>query len=134
MGWRARFERAYHRRGRRGCSGRHLELLLLTLYSTRRRAPEKLPFFSYSSHLQLEREQLSRNGLHSGLENRKLSATMKPDLDGRTVLALQSTRQALSETYREKSSDLAKLGLDPVRCARHPRAPRPRAPRAQMAR
>ena len=39
---------------------------------------------------------------------------MKPDLDGRTVLALQSTRQALSETYREKSSDLAILELDHV--------------------
>ena len=67
------------------------------------------------SHIQLEHDQLSEIGLHSGLSNRKLSATMKPDLDGRTVLALQSTRQALSETYREKSSDLAKLGLDPVR-------------------
>ena len=49
----------------------------------------------------LEREQLLKNGLHSGLANRKLSATMEPDLDGRTVLALQSRCQALSDTYRD---------------------------------
>ena len=49
MGWRARFERAYHRRGRRGCSGRHLELHLLTLHSTRRRAPREATLFLTSS-------------------------------------------------------------------------------------
>ena len=54
-----------------------------------------------SSHIQLEREQLLKNGLHSGLANRKLSATMEPDLDGRTVLARQSRCQALSDTYRD---------------------------------
>ena len=48
------------------------------------------------SHIQLAHDQLSENGLHSGLGNRKLSATMKPDLDGRTVLGLQpQTRRAL---------------------------------------
>ena len=67
-----------------------------------------------SSHLQLEREQLSRNGLHSGLENRKLSATMKPDLGGRTARGLQSRHRPLSETNREKFSDLAQPGLDHV--------------------
>lgn len=59
------------------------------------------------SGLQLEHDQLSEIGLHSGSSNRKLSATMKPDLDGRTVLGLQPRHKALSETYREKSSDLA---------------------------
>ena len=63
------------------------------------------------SDFQLERDKLSRNGLHSGLANRKLSATMKPDLDGRTARGLQSRHKALSETYREKFSDLAKLQL-----------------------
>ena len=66
------------------------------------------------SDLQLEHDQLSEIGLHSGLSNRKLSATMKPDLDGRTVLGLQPRHKALSETYREKSSDLALLELDPA--------------------
>jgi hypothetical protein len=66
------------------------------------------------SDLQLEHDQLSEIGLHSGLSNRKLSATMKPDLDGRTVLGLQPRHKALSETYREKSSDLAILELDPA--------------------
>ena len=45
MGWRARFEGAYHRRGRRGCSGRRLELHLLMLHSTRRRAPREATLF-----------------------------------------------------------------------------------------
>ena len=49
------------------------------------------------------------------MSNRKLSATMKPDLDGRTVLGLQPRHKALSETYREKSSDLAILELDPAK-------------------
>jgi hypothetical protein len=66
------------------------------------------------SDLQLEHDQLSEIGLHSGLSNRKLSATMKPDLDGRTVLGLQPRHKALSETFREKSSDLAILELDPA--------------------
>ena len=39
---------------------------------------------------------------------------MKPDLDGRTVLGLQPRHKAPSETYREKSSDLAILELDPA--------------------
>ena len=65
------------------------------------------------SGLQLEHDQLSEIGLHSGSSNRKLSATMKPDLDGRTVLGLQPRHKALSETFRENSSDLAHLGLDP---------------------
>ena len=52
------------------------------------------------------------------MSNRKLSATMKPDLDGRTVLGLQPRHKALSETYREKSSDLAILELDHVLCVR----------------
>ena len=39
---------------------------------------------------------------------------MKPDLDGRTVLGLQPRHKALSETFREKSSDLAILELDPA--------------------
>ena len=46
------------------------------------------------------------------MSNRKLSATMKPDLDGRTVLGLQPRHKAVSETFREKSSDLAILELD----------------------
>lgn len=74
------------------------------------------------SDLQLEHDQLSEIGLHSGLSNRKLSATMKPDLDGRTVLGLQPRHKALSETYREKSSDLAILELDPA-ARRRARAP-----------
>ena len=111
MGWRARFECAYHRRGRRGCSGRRLELHLLMLHSARRRARlEKPPL----THLQLERDELSTNGLHSGRANRKLSATMEPDLGGRTVRDLQPRHKALSETYREEFSDSGHLGLDPV--------------------
>ena len=47
IGWRARFDCAYHRCSRRGFSGRHLLHHLLTRHSTRRRAPEKLPFFSH---------------------------------------------------------------------------------------
>ena len=39
---------------------------------------------------QLEREQLSRSGLRSGLENREISATAEPDLDGRTVHGLST--------------------------------------------
>ena len=66
------------------------------------------------SGLQLEDEPLSRNGLRSGLANRKLSATAEPDLDGRTVRGLQPRHQALSETYRDKSSDYGMLGLDPA--------------------
>jgi plasmid maintenance system killer protein len=112
MGWRARFECAYPRRGRRGCSGRRLELHLLMLHSARRRARlEKPPL----THLQLERDELSTNGLHSGRANRKLSATMEPDLGGRTARDLQPRHQALSETYREEFSDSGHLGLDPVR-------------------
>ena len=117
MGWRARFECAYHRRGRRGCSGRHLELHLLMLHSARRRAPREATLLT---HLQLEREQLSRNGLHSGLANRKLSATMKPDLGGRTARDLQPRQQALSETYREEFSDLGHPRSDPVITDRAP--------------
>ena len=41
------------------------------------------------SDLQLQRDQLLRNGLHSGLANRKLSATMEPDLRRRTVRSRQ---------------------------------------------
>jgi hypothetical protein len=47
IGLRARFECAYHRCSRRGFSDRHLLHHLLTRHSTRRRAPEKLPFFSH---------------------------------------------------------------------------------------
>ena len=49
---------------------------------------------------------------------------MEPNLSGRTVRGLQSRHKALSETYREKFSDLAKLQLDQAgnfplaRCAR----------------
>ena len=64
------------------------------------------------SDLQLQRDQLSTNGLHSGRANREISATMEPNLSGRTVRGLQSRHKALSETYREKFSDLAKLQLD----------------------
>ena len=81
------------------------------LHSARRRARlEKPPL----THLQLERDELSTNGLHSGRANRKLSATMEPDLGGRTVRDLQPRHQALSETYREEFSDSGHLGLDPV--------------------
>ena len=64
--------------------------------------------------LQLEHDQLSRNGLHSGLANREISATMEPDLDGRIVLALQSRHQGCLRRNREQFSDLANLGLDHV--------------------
>ena len=50
----------------------------------------------------------------SGSSNRKLSATMKPDLDGRTVLGLQPRHKALSETNRDNSSDYDILGPDPL--------------------
>ena len=66
------------------------------------------------SDFQLERDKLSRNGLRSGLANRKLSATAEPDLDGRIARGLQSRHKTLSETYREEFSDLAHLGLDHV--------------------
>ena len=66
------------------------------------------------SGLQLEHDQLSEIGLHSGSSNRKLSATMKPDLDGRTVLGLQPRHKALSETNRDNSSDYDILGPDPL--------------------
>ena len=64
--------------------------------------------------LQLEHDQLSRNRLRSGPENCETSATAEPDLDGRTVRGLQPRHQALSETYRDKSSDYGMLGLDPA--------------------
>ena len=60
-----------------------------------------------------------------------LGATAERDLDGRTVHGLQARQEALSETYRDKTSDLALLGLDPAhrlgipesptRCAPHER-------------
>ena len=68
------------------------------------------------SDFQLERDKLSRNGLRSGLANRKLSATAEPDLDGRIARGLQSRHKTLSETYREEFSDLGQLGLDHVSC------------------
>ena len=40
--------------------------------------------------LQAERDQQSRIRLHGGLGNRKLQATMEPDLSGRTVSGLHS--------------------------------------------
>ena len=49
MGWRARFECAYHRRSRCGCCGRHLLHHLLILHSTRRLRPEIATFFLTSS-------------------------------------------------------------------------------------
>ena len=64
--------------------------------------------------LELEHEQLSQNGLHSGRENRKLSATMEPDLDGRRVRGMQGAPQSLSETNRDNSSDYDILGPDPL--------------------
>ena len=67
------------------------------------------------SDFQLERDKLSRNGLRSGLANRKLSATAEPDLDGRIARGLQSRHKTLSDTYREALSDLGQLGLDHVR-------------------
>ena len=42
---------------------------------------------------------------------------MKPDLDGRTVLGLQPRHKALSETFRDNSSDFDILGPDPLRGA-----------------
>eukprot|EP00966_Prymnesium_polylepis_P239169 5531418-Prymnesium_polylepis.1 len=45
---------------------------------------------------------------------------MKPDLVGRTVLGLQPRFKALSETFRDNSSDFAILGPDPL-----PRAVQP---------
>ena len=39
---------------------------------------------------------------------------MKPDLDGRTVLGLQPRHKALSETFRDNSSDFDILGPDPL--------------------
>ena len=64
------------------------------------------------SDLQLQREQLSRIGLHGWMANRTLHPTMEPDLRGRTARDLQSRNKAGSETYRDKTSDLAQLGLD----------------------
>ena len=64
------------------------------------------------SDLQPQREQLSRIGLHGWMANRTLHPTMEPDLRGRTARDLQSRNKAGSETYRDKSSDLAQLGLD----------------------
>ena len=48
------------------------------------------------------------------MSSRELHRTTEPDLDGRTVRRRQSSPEALSETYRDKSSDLAHLGLDPA--------------------
>ena len=48
------------------------------------------------------------------MSSRELHRTTEPDLDGRTVRRRQSSPEALSETYRDKSSDLANLGLDPA--------------------
>ena len=45
IGWQARFECAYHRCSRCGCSGRNLMTLLVTLHSTRRRAPREAALF-----------------------------------------------------------------------------------------
>ena len=64
--------------------------------------------------LQAERDQQSGIGLHGGLGNRKLLATMEPDLRGRTASDLQSRKRTLSETYRDYFSDLAHLPLDPA--------------------
>ena len=86
---------------------------LVTLHSTRRTpasASNSCPF----SDLQLEHDELSTNGLRSGLEHRELSATAEPDLGGRTARGLQSRHNALSETFHDKSSDWAHLGRDPV--------------------
>ena len=43
--------------------------------------------------LQAERDQQSGIGLHGGLGNRKLLATMEPDLRGRTASDLQSRKR-----------------------------------------
>ena len=64
------------------------------------------------SDLQLEREQLSRNGLHGPMANRELRGTMEPDLRGRTARSLHSRNKAMSDTNREELSDLGHLGLD----------------------
>ena len=64
------------------------------------------------SDLQLQREQLSRNGLHGWMANRTLHPTMEPDLRGRTARDLQSRNKRLYDTYREELSDLGHLGLD----------------------
>ena len=47
-----------------------------------------------------------------------LGATAERDVDGRTVRGLQPRHQALSETYRDKSSDYGMLGLDPAESER----------------
>ena len=54
------------------------------------------------------------------MSSRELHRTTEPDLDGRTVRRRQSSPEALSETYRDKSSDLANLGLDPAYTTLHP--------------
>ena len=61
--------------------------------------------------LQAERDQQSGIGLHGGLGNRKLQATMEPDLRGRTASDLQSRKRTLSETYRDYFSDITNGGV-----------------------
>ena len=48
------------------------------------------------------------------MSSRELHRTTEPDLDGRTVRRRQSRPEVLSETNRDKTSDLANLGLDPA--------------------
>ena len=98
---------------------RHAAVALIVVWSTISQSCNQVGVGASSDSstildLLLERDELSRIGLHSPMGNRKLHRTMEPDLDGRTVRRRQSRHEALSETNREFFSDLDKLGLDPV--------------------
>ena len=64
--------------------------------------------------LELEHDQLSQIGLHSGFGCANAEATMEPDLDGRHARDLQSISQHGAEMKRDVFSALAHLGLDPA--------------------
>ena len=59
-------------------------------------------------------DQLSRNALRRDLAAARAEVSTERDRDGRTVRALQSSRQALSEQNRENIQIIRNLGLDPV--------------------
>ena len=97
---------------------RHAAVALVVVWSTISQSCNQVGVGASSDStildLLLERDELSRIGLHSPMGNRKLHRTMEPDLDGRTVRRRQSRPEVLSDTNRDFLSDLPHLGLDLV--------------------
>ena len=106
----ARIHLHHHRRARRRRLGRHLDMH----DEVDPRVDAVRHFESTVTDLQLEHEHVLKNGLRSRTGKCKPCATAESDPDGRTVRGPQSRHSALSDTYREKTSDLAHPGLDLV--------------------